>query len=38
MMLELGQGFVDQPGMARRVFAHELLAAARGAGVPSPGR
>ncbi|MNR68947.1 hypothetical protein D3C85_1938470 [compost metagenome] len=26
MLLELGQGFVDQPTVARVVFTHELLA------------
>ncbi|MNJ82383.1 hypothetical protein D3C77_817460 [compost metagenome] len=29
MVFELGQGFVQQARMARRVFADELLAAAR---------
>ncbi len=29
MLLELGQGLVEQAGMARRVFAHVALTAAR---------
>src|SRR5207253_9868318 len=29
VLSELGQGFVDQPSMARRMFAHVLLAASR---------
>lgn len=29
MIFKLGQGFTQQTGVARRVFTHELLAAAR---------
>ncbi|ERO65808.1 hypothetical protein P308_17455 [Pseudomonas piscis] len=38
VLFELGQGLVDQPGMARGVLTHELLAAALGRrGAPAQG-